>query len=352
MYSGISGMRVNQTKLDVVGNNIANSGTTAFKTQRVRFQDMISQNNGSASGASRNLGGVNPKQVGLGVKLAGIDTVISQGNMLPTARNLDVAVDGDGYFLVARGETVFSDGIKIYDPAAPKDFMLPTDSKGLDILYTRDGSFMVDHEGNLLNSDGYRVLGYSILGSGDAKAKPDDITAESIQADGSLNFVDADSKKLQASGDLRTLKIPETVNIVTAAGVEEKRITSFAIEKNGTIKATLEGGAKAVIGQIGMAAFKNPAGLEKLGGNLLMTSPNSGKALIRSGVMPKGAVGAPNLGNEEAYGDVLQGVLEMSNVDLAEQFTDMIIATRSFQANSKAISTGDEILQEIINLKR
>ncbi|MBB6630458.1 flagellar hook-basal body complex protein [Clostridium algidicarnis] len=355
MYSGISGMRVNQVKLDVIGNNIANSGTTGFKTQRVRFQDMISQNMGSASGPSRNLGGVNPRQVGLGVQLAGIDTVVSQGNMQPTARNLDVAVDGNGYFMVARGETTFVDGIRIYDTADPKDFQLPTDTKGLDIMFTRDGSFTLDHQGNLLNSDGLRVLGYSLIGSTDAKDKPEDVDAESMPVGGTgeLNFVDADSKKLHASGDLRTLKIPETIKVTTAGGTEDKRITSFSIEKNGVIKATLEGGSKAVIGQIAMASFKNPAGLEKMGGNLLKSSPNSGNAIIRAGVIPKSENPDDlNPSNEAGYGDMLQGVLEMSNVDLAEQFTEMIVATRSFQANGKSISTGDEILQDIINLKR
>ncbi len=102
-----------------------------------------------------------------------------------------------------------------------------------------------------------------------------------------------------------------------------------------------------------MASFKNPAGLEKMGGNLLKSSPNSGNAIIRAGVIPKSEnPDDVNPSNEAGYGDMLQGVLEMSNVDLAEQFTEMIVATRSFQANGKSISTGDEILQDIINLKR
>ncbi|MBU5591073.1 flagellar hook-basal body complex protein [Clostridium sp. MSJ-4] len=355
MYSGISGMRVNQTKLDVIGNNIANVGTTAFKVQRVRFQDMISQNAGRASGPSRNLGGINPRQVGLGVQLAGIDTVVSQGNMQPTARNLDVAIDGEGYFMVARGETVFENGIEIYKPDATADstFELPTDTKGLDIMFTRDGSFIRDHEGNLLNSDGYRILGYSVFGSDDATKDPDKADVQSIAADGTLNFVDADSKKLHASGDLRTLKIPEKIKVKDDAGNEvDKRIIDFTIEKNGVIKATVEGGQKAVIGQVAMASFRNPAGLEKIGGNLMRNSPNSGEAVIRAGVLEKNDDGTSKPSNEAGYGDILQGVLEMSNVDLAEQFTDMIVATRGFQASGKMISTGDEILQDIINLKR
>ena len=109
LYSGISGMKVNQTKMDVIGNNISNVGTTAFKSSRARFQDMLSQSVTNAMSPSANLGGVNPSQVGLGVKLAGIDTIVSQGNMQSTSRSLDVALDGEGYFMVGKGPTSFQD---------------------------------------------------------------------------------------------------------------------------------------------------------------------------------------------------------------------------------------------------
>ena len=102
LYSGISGMKVNQTKMDVIGNNISNVSTTAFKYSRTRFQDMLSQSVTDAMSPSTNLGGINPSQVGLGVKLAGIDTIVSQGNMQSTSRSLDVAIDGEGYFMVGK----------------------------------------------------------------------------------------------------------------------------------------------------------------------------------------------------------------------------------------------------------
>ncbi len=334
MYSGISGMRVNQTKLDVIGNNIANVGTTAFKGQRVRFQDMLSQNAGRAMAPSLNSGGVNPRQIGLGVQLAGIDTLMSQGNMQPTSRNLDVGIDGEGFFMVSKGPTAFADkdGITL----AKHEI---TDTKGKDIMFTRDGSFALDPEGNLLTSDGLRILGYGIT----------DGTTKSLADDGTINFVDADAvgadgnSSLKASTDLKTLRIPEKLKV----GAEEKRIISFTIEKTGLIKATVEGGKTAVLGQVAMASFKNPAGLEKIGGNLYRNSPNSGAAIVRTGI---GTAKADD--NSKGYGDMLQGMLEMSNIDLAEQFTDMIVASRAFQASGKMISTGDEILQDIINLKR
>lgn len=410
MYSGISGMRVNQTKLDVIGNNIANVGTTSFKSSRTRFQDMLSQSAGRALGPSLNLGGVNPRQVGLGVQMAGIDTLTSQGMMQPTGRNLDMAMDGEGYFMVSRGPV---DG-KVSLTADNK----MSDAGGMDVMYTRDGSFNLDPEGNLLTSDGFRVMGYQFVSApatapatpatladvttavGDYntaktagtpdpadiaaklttavekanqalqqaygklstanKANPvvpadvaaaqkdiDDINTEldkapDVKSQLGSSFQDANGT-LQAKSGLVPLKIPQSV----IDGGKEVRIISFSVEKTGLIKAVCQGGKVTVLGQLATASFNNPAGLEKAGGNLLRNSPNSGDPIFRT---PVGT--AKDKDNSGGYGDVMQGALEMSNVDLAEQFTDMITATRAFQAAGKTINTGDEILQDIINLKR
>ena len=127
----------------------------------------------------------------------------------------------------------------------------------------------------------------------------------------------------------------------------DKKIRSFSIEKDGIIKAVLDDGSVSALGQIAMSSFKNPEGLKKLGKNLYQNTANSGEPIVRSGIG-----GLKELDNSDGYGDMLQGMLEMSNVDLAEQFTDMITTTRAFQAAGKMITTGDEILQDIINLKR
>lgn len=315
MYSGISGLKVNQTKLDVIGNNIANVGTTAFKNQRIRFQDVLSQNLKFGTGASANVGGTNPSQVGLGVEVAGIDTMVSQGNMQPTGRNLDFAVDGDGYFVVARGK-------------AEDDF------EKLDVYYTRDGSFALDDQGQLLTSDGYRVLGYLPEGA---------VANYKTGKDASTLTVQKDTTTVKT--ELQPLLIPDEVYY---GGTDEKhkmKIKNFSVDKNGTINAVLQNNKVVAIGQIAMASFKNPPGLYKEGKNLYSTSASSGDALYRDGV---GAADS----NEKGYGDIIQGRLEMSNVDLAEQFTEMIVASRAFQANGKIITTGDEILQDLVNLKR
>ncbi|MEA4825239.1 MAG: flagellar hook-basal body complex protein, partial [Clostridium sp.] len=205
MYSGISGMKVNQTKLDVTGNNIANVGTTGFKGSRVRFQDMLSQNVSEALGPGRNTGGVNGRQVGLGVQVAGIDTVVTQGMMQPTSRNLDAAVDGEGYFVVAKGPIPQSNaqGISV-------DANDHTMSGGnLEVSYTRDGAFTLDHAGNLLTSDGYRVMGYSLMEKGNT-----DKLSIDYDSNGAVNFIDADAKDgLEASGNLVPLRIPDSIYV-------------------------------------------------------------------------------------------------------------------------------------------
>ena len=317
LYDGISGMKANQVKLDVIGNNIANVGTTSFKSARVRFQDMVSQSMSEASASGVNTGGVNPKQVGLGVQVAGIDTMVGQGMMQPTSRNLDVAMDGEGYLIVANGS--IQGEIKVNGDDTMDDQALLTPS------YTRDGALTLDDSGHLLTSDGYRVMGYSV-----------NTTYDTTTGKATVAFVD---EKLARVPDdtLIPLTIPEKIG--------DQRVRTFSIEKDGTIKAVLESGSVAIVGQIAMATFNNPAGLSKVGKNLLQNTSNSGQAVVRS------SIGATE-DNSKGYGDMLQGMLEMSNVDLSEQFTDMIVASRAFQAAGKTITTGDEILQEILALKR
>jgi flagellar hook protein FlgE len=338
LYSGIAGMRVNQTKLDVIGNNIANVGTTAFKDSTVTFEDMLSQNVSQALAPGLNQGGTNPKQVGLGVQVEGINTIVSQGMMQPTSRSLDAAVDGEGYFVIGNGAIpngVTNTGVGL---VAGQDVIDTTTPSNMSISYTRDGSFTLDSNGNLLTTDGNRVMGYTITGGG--KTSIDYTTTPPT-----VNFVNAnDPANTPAANDgkLVPLVIPDTVN----NGGTPMRIQSFSIGKDGIISAVLQDGSVTELGQIAMATFKNPAGLTKLGNNTYSQSANSGVATFRTGL------NSAKTDNSKGYGDMLQGMLEMSNVDLAEQFTDMIVASRAFQANAKTITTGDEILQNILDIKR
>lgn len=369
MNSGISGMKVNQTKLDVIGNNIANVSTTAFKSSRAEFKDMLYQNAGNASSPTTVKGGVNAKQVGLGAQLSSINKLMTQGHALTTGRPLDVCIDGEGYFIVGKGVVDYSkDGNKINTG----DHSFEINSNGgnnnfeeisaqdresiLDVLYTRDGNLTLDCQGNLLTADGYRVMGYllstdggttkSIIPNDDNNSDNNSGDSQKAQPLGKAQFVDADSKDLQAVGDtLQPLMIPDSVG-----GIPVK---SFEIGKDGVIVAILGNGTRSALGQIAMATFKNPEGLTSVGGNLLQVSGNSGREIIRTGVgvnLEGSSEGSED--NSKGFGDMIQGALEGSNVDLTEQFTDMIVATRAFQASSKMITTGDEVLQTITNLIR
>ena len=169
-------------------------------------------------------------------------------------------------------------------------------------------------------------------------------SVQSLAADGTVNFVDATGNLSAYDNSLKSLKIPDTVTIAGTGQV--LRVKSFTIDQQGVINATLEDGRVSALGQIALATFKNQEGLTRLAGNLFSESVNSGDALIKSGI---GTLGEDN---SLGYGETVQNMLEMSNVDLAEQFTEMITTTRAFQANGKIINTGDEILQDIINLKR
>lgn len=323
MYSGISGMNAQQKKLDVIGNNIANSGTTSFKSSRVTFQDTMRETIGKGSGPVLALGGSNPKQIGMGVNLQSIEVNTGQGSLNPTGRPLDNAIDGSGYFIVGKGDI---------DGEISTDTEKPTDAeKAMESYYTRDGEFKRDSLGNLVTPNGYRVMGYV---SSDAGRK---IGEKSGKVE--LSFVDANQKAedLNFEKKLVPLAIPEEI--------DGKKVSGFTIEKDGLIKATLEDQTVTVIGQVAMASFVNDGGLEGVGQNMYVPGANSGSPVIRPAKSEKSPA-------EEAYGSIINGMLEMSNVDLAVEFTEMIVASRSFQACSKVITTGDEILQELVNLKR
>jgi flagellar hook protein FlgE len=255
LFSAISGLKAHQTMMDVVGNNISNVNTSAFKSSRITFQDIISQTQRGAQTPTGTIGGMNPIQVGLGVQTGSIDSLMSQGNLQATNKPTDIAIQGDGFFAVSDGTTT---------------------------LYTRDGNFSIDSAGKLIHA---------------------------------------------ATG----LAVVPAVTVPANA-------TNFTITQNGQISWTV--GSTVTTGPLlTLSNFANPAGLTRTGNNLFAVSNNSGPAT-------PGTPGANGLGTLQA------GFLEMSNVDLAAQFTNMIIAQRGFQANSRVITASDEVLQDLVNIKR
>lgn len=292
MFSGITGMKGQQTKMDVIANNIANVNTTGFKAQRVRFQDMISQTNANAQGPNNNgRGGINAQQVGLGTQVAATDVMMQGGSLQFTGRALDFGIqNGDNSFFV-----VSQDG----------------GQSGL-MQYTRDGGFYTDNEGNLTTSNGFRLMGYTA-------------------ANGELVPADSYNQDTSLQGGLTALSIPQVRDGLT--------LQDYSIDSTGTILGTYSDGNAYVIGRIALSNFSNPDGLEKAGENIYNQSANSG--------VPQ--YGGPS---DDGFGVVRSGFMEMSNVDLATEFTEMIVASRAYQANSRSITTSDEMLQELINLKR
>lgn len=343
MYAGISGMKANQTKLDVIGNNIANASTTGFKSSSARFSDMFYQSSKSATTPTNAKGGTNASQVGLGAQLSSVNKVASQGNALSTGRSLDVCVDGDGYLIVSGGNTSFGNENKINGGTFAEDV-------SNEMLYTRDGNFTLDKDGNLLTSNGYRVMGYLCENTGsDSLNKPsiDEngvayyVSPEALKSDGKTSALEAVGQGAQ----LNTLRIPNEV-VVDKKGTTQP-VSSFSIGSDGLITAVLGDGSLTALGQIAMATFKNPEGLIDQGQSLAIKSVNSGEPIIKT---PIGQLANGLEDNSSSFGDIMQGCLEASNVDLTEQFTDMITATRSFQASSKMITTADEILKTITGL--
>lgn len=289
MYAGISGMKNFQTKLDTVGNNIANVNTLGFKKGRVTFQDMMSQTTSTAQGPTANRGGVNPSQVGLGSQLGSIDSIHTQGFRETTNRPLDLQLEGEGMFVVAGNTNKPEEA----DPDAGQ-VAWDVNMDDANVSYTRAGNFYLDSDGAIVNSDGLYLVGHK---------------------DGE-----------EPGGIHSTIVIP-------------KDAQSFSISTDGVVNYVDEDGDPQVAGQLAIANFANPEGLQKSGNNLYVQSPNSGDPVY-------------SIAETEGTASIVAGALEMSNVDLADEFAEMIISQRGFQANTRIISTSDEILQELVNLKR
>lgn len=439
LYSGVSGLQNHQTKMDVIGNNISNVNTYGFKKGRVTFQDMLSQTVTGASKPTDERGGVNPKQVGLGMSIASIDTIHTQGSVQVTGVNTDLAILGEGFFVQKKGE---------------------------EMLYSRNGAFTVDAEGRFVNPANGNVVqgwmatvneaGESVINSAagvediiiplsskdparatqnvkfycnlqkSADTHQADITVyddlgvgrqlratfERVQEEGvvnqwtmTLDVPDATEDSVVAStgegdggGNVFTLTFDDQGGILsvadaagntmeegelnpnvsfTYAGTEGEvtqqinlflgttngfdgitqfqspsttkaleqdgytmgEMQGFSIDDTGEITGTFTNGNRKAIAKVAIAKFTNAGGLEKRGDSVFAESNNSGIADI-------GEASAQGRGSMRA------GALEMSNVDLSEQFTDMITTQRGFQSNARTITTSDEMLQELLGLKR
>src|SRR5450830_386309 len=395
LFSGISGLRSHQTMLDVTGNNIANVNTTGFKSSQTQFQDALSQVVQNASGAQAGTGGTNPAQVGLGVRVAGVTTNFTQGASQLTGRSTDMMIQGDGFFVVRKGADTFYTRAGGFDFDATGQMVLPGEgalvqgwaavngvidtNSPLTDLRVPAGTLMgavattkATYEGNL-QSDAANgsvieraITAYDSTGverqismtltktatgwtmsASDGTATYPAAPATSIP----LTFTAAGALDPAASGLTGTGNFAlgavtvdmskvtgfagvQTIAASTQDGHSAGTLQAFSLGADGTITGSFSNGLKQAIGRIALANFTNPAGLEKAGGSLFRTTVNSGNA----------QVGAAGTGGR---GGLAGGALEMSNVDLSSEFTNLIIAQRGFQANSRVITTSDELLQEL-----
>jgi flagellar hook protein FlgE len=422
LLAGVASIRAQQTRMNVIGNNLANVNTTAFKGSRVAFQDMLFQTIRGANTPGRGLGGTNPLQFGLGVMVASTDINTEQGSFNATNRPGDLAIQGNGFFMLSNGQQ---------------------------ISYSRDGGFDLDANGDLVHrATGQKVAGWSANGLGEIDtSQPVDATTAINVPVGQLATVQVTSK-ITMAGNLKStagptdswtttvrvfdsLGAPHDVSItfknrsdVTAGGGVPDGATSgweweakvgdtvignsssagnerlffndsgrilngnvfgkitvpgsatsgpfdvdiafgemgqlaietqvqvrhqngfppgslqgFSIGSDGVVTGIFTNGLTRSLGQIAIANFPNPAGLERSGSNLWRPTNNSGLAVV----------GEPRTGGR---GAINAGFLEQSNVDIGAEFTDLIVTQRGFQANTRIVSTVDEMMQELLNMKR
>lgn len=300
MFAAVSGLRAHQTKMDVIGNNIANVNTYGYKASRATFKDVFYQtltagsNGGTGDGT---YGGGNPSQVGYGSQIGSIDVMHTSGGIAPTDNPMDAMIIGNGYFLVgAKNATGYpSDGSGTGT----------TDLKSLNL--TRVGIFNFDGDGNLVDANRNCVYGFL---SADGKTAP------------------------TTTGNIVPLKVP---NDTTTS--KPMKLSGISIAADGTVSGIGPSKEPVIIGKIAVANVPNPNALN-------MTESSYFKAKDNTGLI------TANVPGEGATGQLKAGALEMANVDLSKEFTDMITTQRGFQANTRIITVTDEMLQELVNIKR
>ncbi len=476
LYSGVSGLKNHQTRMDVVGNNISNVNTTGFKSSRVTFSDTLSQTLSGASSGTDNIGGTNPKQIGLGSATSAIDTLFTDGSVQSTGVNTDLCLSGNGLFVVKNGNSTY---------------------------YTRNGNFKFDADGYYVNSDGLKVQGWTTTTPGEdisTNGQPGDIcipsgksmpptattkatfsnnlnASESLITAMSITLADGTTKDITTAGSVMqvgdavdgqkitsitltmsdgtkstetegaftlgcskpkttlatvydslgnahsvtvymtksvvssdkgntwtmsinpngsgtttiqdsdgkdiTIKMADTALQFDTSGAYKEgtgiveltlsngaigtqsvsmdftaltqyagsstayastdgnaagTLKSVSIDSSGVITGTYTNGLNVQEAQIAIAQFNNASGLTKTGNSLYSVSNNSG---------------TPNVGTISDLGcTVTPSALEMSNVDMASELTDMIVTQRGYQSNSKIITVSDELLETLINMKR
>jgi flagellar hook protein FlgE len=438
LFSGVSGLRNHQIRMDVIGNNVSNVNTVAFKSGRVTFKEGFAQLVAGASRPPGDHGGINPIQVGLGTQIGSIDTLFSQGNIETTGINTDLALQGESMFVVAKAgqhyytrsgnfqldadgrlvsptngfvvqgkiavNGVFQDGVQDIklpfgqktaakqtdnvtlagnlDASAPAFVKGPLDSAvdpldatqraipGNEKSY-KDVSITVYD--SLGDKKELKLVMWKAAGQGDWnwKVNPQGLgtSTDLSAATGTFHFLsdgtldtssftapvvtytpDDGAAVMNVTIDPRGGTLGGTNGLTSFAGTSNTvlrdqngyasgTLQNFTIDRTGLISGAFTNGTNVALGQIVLADFNNPGGLIRSGDNMYTVSGNSGNAVLGYAL-------------QGAQAEITSGALEMSNVDLAQEFTSMIIAQRGFQANGRVITTSDQMLEELVQLKR
>ena len=305
MQSAIAGLKSHQTKMDVIGNNIANVNTWGYKSKAANFADAMYQNyiTGAAGNTTvGNLGGINASQIGYGANVSSISANYETGTQSYTGRAFDCMIDGPAFFIV--GPMQVAGGV---NPDAIAN-------SGLSL--SRVGVFDMDSNGYLVDNQGNYVYGYT-TGTGDGQGN---IT-------------------VNTNTDLEPIRLNVGIQDAVGGGEVAINYASMQIGTDGIITVVDKDTNQAyVVGQIALATVENVGGLEQDSGYLYGIGDNAG---------------AVDIGPQtKATGRVLSGYLEMSNVDLATEMSYMITTQRGYQANTRMITVSDQMLEELVNMKR
>ncbi len=419
MFTAISSLSMHQKYLDVVSNNLANANTTGFKSSRVMFQDQFSQMLTPGSAPTTQLGGTNPAQIGLGVGMGYISPNFTQGTLQNTGRNMDLGIQGDGFFVYGKdagrrysregsmsldaqgylvdsasglrtqgwlaGANGIDTNLPIGDIKIDTDQTLakatqnvyfggnlsaatPTDGTGTvtvsmgaydslgalqsaSVKFTRTAAnplvwnwAVVDPATGLPNAAtgvGDGTITFDANGQLDTTVNPNPAVTTPVQIPGSAGSANGGQIALNLDfSKLTMLDSASSTTVTSQDGLPAGTVSDVYISPNdGTVSLVYSNGLQDKVGQVALARFTNPTGLVRAEGTAFTAGLNSGDPQI----------GAAGTGGR---GTVASGYLEASNVDMAQEFTNMILAQRGFQASSRVITTSDEILQELVNLKR
>ena len=404
LFSGVSGLTSFQKWMDVIGNNIANAATPGFKTSVVVFTDILNQTLSAGAAPNGNRGGINPMQMGLGVTVGSITPVFLQGSLQTTNRNTDLAIQGDGFFMVSDGTGLFFTRAGAFNLDANGDlvetvtgFKVQGQNGDIRIGLGQQGAAALTEsaqlKGNLdfLAPDGTTYpLTFTFVDSVGAThnltvtftknfaAAPGQWDWEATSSDGTIlnittptGSITFDENGAIASGQSQDIGVefvpnsgvtspqpitldfgtvdnntpltgfasPSSVALSNQDGLVSGTLTSFAVGADGAIIGFFSNGTAETLDQVLLATFNNPGGLLKVGQNHFQESAVSGVANI----------GVPGVGGR---GIITPGNLEASNVDLASEFTSMILAQTGFSANARTISVSNEMLQTVINISR